>query len=296
MSPENRPIGMNRPQWLSESGYPFDSRYFDSDDGRLHYVDQGTGHPIVLVHGTPTWSFLYRNLITTLSREYRVIAVDHLGFGLSDTPTNAGYTPKDHADRLNSFIEYLELEQFTLGVHDFGGPIGLSYAIDQPETVSRLVLFNTWLWSLKDDTTMRATALLMRGWLGRLFYCRYNGSPRFLLKYMWGDESPLTDEIHRHYKCPFSSAEDRVPLLVLARELIGSSDWYESLWQRRSQITEKPALVVWGLQDPSFGESYLNRWESSLSNVTVHRLRETGHFVPDEAAPHVAPLLIDFIK
>ncbi|WP_436933609.1 alpha/beta fold hydrolase [Halovenus marina] len=286
---------MNRPPWLAESAYPFDSRYFESDDGRLHYVDEGTGHPIVLVHGTPTWSFLYRNLITPLSRDYRVIAVDHLGFGLSETPTDAGYTPKDHADRLTSFIDSLDLGQFTLGVHDFGGPIGMSYAINKPETVSRLVVFNTWLWSLKDSITIRATSRLMRGWLGRLFYCRYNGSPRFLLKYMWGDESPLTDEIHQHYTAPFPSAEDRVPLWVLARELIGSSGWYESLWQRRSQIAQKPALVAWGLKDPSFGESYLDRWESALSNETVHRLPETGHFVPDEAADRVVPRLREFL-
>ncbi|WP_165874916.1 alpha/beta fold hydrolase [Natrarchaeobius oligotrophus] len=286
---------MNQPNWLSESAYPFDSQYFESDDGRMHYVDRGAGHPILLVHGTPTWSFLYRNLITTLSRDYRVIAADHLGFGLSEKPDGAGYRPQDHADRLSSFIEYLGLGQFTLVVHDFGGPIGLSYAIDHPEQVSRLVLFNTWLWSLTDDTTIRAADLLLGGLLGRLFYCRYNGSPRILLKYMWGDESPLTDEIHAQYTSPFSSAGDRIALLVLARELIGSSDWYESLWHQRAQITHKPTLVAWGLRDPSFDETYLDRWESELSNATVHRLPDTGHFVPDEAADHVIPLLMEFV-
>lgn len=143
--------------------------------------------------------------------------------------------------------------------------------------------------------TIRVTNLLMGGLLGRLFYCRYNGSPRILLKAAWGDETPLTDEVHRHYTNPFPSAADRTAPLVLARELIGSTEWYESLWQQRSQITQKPALVMWGLQDPAFDESYLERWERELSNAIFHRFPNTGHFVPDEAADHVTPRITEFL-
>ena len=287
---------MERPDWLSESLYPFDSQYFDSADGPLHYVEDGTGHPLLLVHGTPTWSFLYRKLIPRLSEDYRVIAVDHLGFGLSAKPNDAGYTPQDHTQRLRSFIDYLGIAQFTLVVHDYGGPIGLSYALQRPETVTRLVLFNTWMWSLADDMTISVTSRLLRGWFGRLFYCRLNGSPRILLKAGWGDETPLTDEVHRHYTNPFQSADERIAPLVLARELIGSSGWYDSLWEQRSQIAHKPALVMWGLQDPAFDESYLERWESELSTATVHRLPETGHFVPDEAADCVSQRMTEFLE
>ncbi|WP_254763000.1 alpha/beta fold hydrolase [Natrinema marinum] len=286
---------MEQRRWLNNSLYPFESNYFDADDGRIHYVESGTGDPILLVHGTPTWSFLYRDLITHLSRDHRVIAVDHLGFGLSDKPQGAGYTPEDHATRLTNLIDYLGVDEFTLVVHDFGGPIGLPLAIRRPETVSRLVLFNTWLWSLKNDTTVRLTNLVMRGRLARLFYCRYNGSARFLLKAAWGDETPLTDEVHRHYTNPFPTAADRTAPLVLAQELIGSTEWYESLWQQRSQITQKPTLVMWGLQDPAFDDSYLKRWEDTLSNATVHRLPNVGHFVPDEAADEVTEVVSEFL-
>jgi len=286
---------MENRRWLDDSLYPFESKYFDADDGRMHYVDCGAGDPILLVHGTPTWSFLYRDLITHLSRDHRVIAVDHLGFGLSEKPQDAGYTPEDHATRLTNVIDYLGIDQFTLGVHDFGGPIGLAHAIRRPDTVSRLVLFNTWLWSLRSDTTARLTNLVLGGVLGRLFYRRYNGSARFLLKAAWGDETPLTDEIHRHYTDPFPDPADRTAPFVLARELLGSTEWYESLWEQRSHIADKPTLVMWGLQDPAFGESSLRRWEDNLSHAVVHRLPDVGHFVPDEAAETVKETVAEFL-
>jgi haloalkane dehalogenase len=261
----------------------------------MHYVDKGSGHPVLMVHGTPTWSFLYRDLVESVAQDHRAIAIDHLGFGLSAKPEDGGYRPADHAQRLTAFIDELGVEQFTLVVHDFGGPIGLSYAVQRPAQIDRLVLFNTWLWSLKNSLTARLVSLLMRGVVGRLFYRRYNGSPRLLLKAAWGDETPLSDDVHRHYRDPFPTAADRTAPLVLARELIGSTDWYRSLWEQRSNIIDKPTLLMWGLQDPTFGESVLERWEDSLSAPQVHRLPAVGHFVPDEAADTVIPKLIEFI-
>lgn len=287
---------MGEQSWLSQSLYPFRGEYFDSEDGLMHYVDEGTGDPILLVHGTPTWSFLYRNQIAHLSQEYRVIAVDHLGFGLSEKPEDAPYGPEDHARRLTAFVDSIGLKSFSLGVHDFGGPIGLSYAIHNPDTVNRLILFNTWLWSLKQDRLMRWTGRVMRGFLGRLFYRRFNGSPRFMLKAAWGSETGLTDEVHSHYTAPFKSSKDRTAPWVLAQALIGSTEWYESQWAHISQITDKPTLVIWGLNDPTFDESYLARWERTLSLETIHRLPDIGHFVPDEAPEQVNAKITAFLE
>jgi pimeloyl-ACP methyl ester carboxylesterase len=286
---------MDRPDWVSSSLFPAESRYFDGSDGVLHYVDEGTGEPLVLVHGTPTWSFLYRSTIGTLSSEFRVIAVDHLGFGLSDKPADAPYRPADHARRFAEFVDSLDLESMTLAVHDFGGPIALPYAIEHPDTVERLVLFNTWLWSLEDDRRIRLADFAASGVLGRLFYLRYNGSATVLFEAAWGERTPLTDEVHDHYKNPFPSPRERIAPWVLARELLGSTDWYERWWARRDSIAEKPTLVLWGLEDPAFGESSLERWERTLSDAAVVRLPDVGHFVPDEAADRVNEELAAFL-
>src|SRR5688572_6908616 len=131
--------------WLNRKEYPFKSNFLPLDAGQLHYLDEGSGEPIVMVHGTPAWSFLYRNLVKELSRNYRCIVPDHLGFGLSDKPKHWSYKPEAHAQNLKILINYLELKNITLVVHDFGGPIGLHYALEHPENIKRLVIINTWM-------------------------------------------------------------------------------------------------------------------------------------------------------
>jgi haloalkane dehalogenase len=281
--------------WLDRSLYPFESHWLEVDEGRMHYVDEGSGSPVLLVHGTPTWSFLYRDLIKHLTGTHRVIAPDHLGFGLSDKPGVAPYRPEDHARRLAALVEHLGLENLTLVVHDFGGPIGLSYATDHPGNVPRLVLFNTWMWSLADNPRARWGGRLLGSPLGRLLYTRWNLSPRVILPSAYGDRSKLTSAIHRHYLAPFPTPATRAAPAALARELIGSSDFYDSLWQRRDAIRDKPTLIVWGMKDPTFPESHLERWERFFTRVRVVRLPQIGHFVPEEAPGVVGPLVEEFL-
>jgi haloalkane dehalogenase len=254
----------------------------DVDGGRMHYVDEGEGKPLVLVHGTPTWSFLYRHLIMDLSRDYRVIAVDHIGFGLSDKPGSWSYRPADHARNLATLVDRLGLEDITLVVHDFGGPIGLDYAIEHPENVSALVLFNTWMWSLAGTPAEKASNF-MAGPVGRFLYKRLNFSPRVLVKAAFGDKRKLTREVHRHYIEAFPTPASRQGAWVLAKELIRSSEWYESLWRRRERIADKPALLLWGMRDPTFRADSLARWREALRNARVVECAEGGHFVPEEA-------------
>lgn len=180
-------------------------------------------------------------------------------------------------------------------VHDFGGPIGLPFVIEHPDCVARIVLFNTWLWSLNDDRRIMIGHRFANGFLGRLFYQRLNGSPKWILKSAWADQNTLTDLIHDHYLNPFPTRRDRIAPWVLARELVGSSSWYDIWWRRRASIADIPALILWGLADPAFGESYLNRWEQTMTNATVTRLHETGHFVPDEASDRVVMEISSFL-
>jgi pimeloyl-ACP methyl ester carboxylesterase len=278
---------MQNPPWLDRSLYPFRSRWLDLDEGRMHYVDEGQGSPVLLVHGTPTWSFLYRDLIRRLSRTYRVVAPDHLGFGLSDKPTDAPYRPADHARRLAWLVERLELRGFTLVVHDFGGPIGVSYAVEHPANVARLVLFNSWAWSMRGDAATERVSALLGGPIGRFLYTRLNFSPRVLLRMGWVNRRSLTPALHRHYLAPFASPAQRVAPWVLARELIGSSEWYDGLWRRRERIRGIPALILWGMKDPAFGPAILERWRDVFDDATVVKLPDVGHFAMEEAAEEV---------
>ena len=284
------------PEWLDRSLYPFTAHRFDSADGRMHYVDEGSGAPVVFVHGTPTWSFLYRHLITRLAPSHRVIAVDHLGFGLSDKPAHAPYEPKDHARRLGALLDSLDVSGATLVVHDFGGPIGLAGALARPGRFERFVLFNTWMWSIADDPAIARGAKVAGSWAGRLLYRHLNFPVRVLMPKVVADRHVLTPEIVRHYAAPLASPDERMGAWACARALLGASDWFDRLWAERGALRDAPMLLLWGLKDPTFGARYLERWRSEFPGAQVHTFPTSGHFVPEEAAAEAGPVLERFLR
>lgn len=284
------------PAWVDAAAYPFRPHAFDTGEGRLHYVDEGAGPPVVLVHGTPTWSFLYRDLIPRLAAAgHRVIAPDHLGFGLSDRPAGAAYRPEDHARRLAALLDALDLRDLTLVVHDFGGPVGLSYAVAQPERVAGLVVCNSWLWALDDDPHVARGAKLLGGQIGRLLYTRFDAELRWILPSVFADRRRLTPALRRQYAGPFPDPASRLPLWEVARGLLGASAWYDALWARRGRLAGKPALLLWGMRDPFFGPAYLARWREALPGAEVMELPDAGHFVQEEAAAEVAAHVTAFL-
>lgn len=295
-SPSSHAAPPASPVWLDRAMYPFTSRWFDSGDGRMHYVDEGSGAPVVFVHGTPTWSFLYRHLVARLARHHRAIAVDHLGFGLSEKPAHAPYEPRDHARRLAALLDALDLTGVTLVVHDFGGPIGLAVALARPERVSRLVLFNTWMWSVADDPAIARGAKVAGSRIGRLLYRHLNFPVKLLMPKVMGDRSALTPAIHRHYAAPLGTPDERMGAWSFARALLGAGPWYEELWAERWRLRDRPMLLLWGMRDPTFGPAYLERWRREFPDAEVHGFAASGHFVPEEAdADEVAPLIERFI-
>jgi haloalkane dehalogenase len=282
-------------KWVDRNEYPFQDHYLDLAMGKMHYVDEGQGHPIVMVHGTPEWSFGYRHLIRGLSKNYRCIACDHIGFGLSEKPANWSYLPEAHAKNLTDLIDYLNLKDLTLIVHDYGGPIGLSYAIDHPENISHLILMNTWMWSLNHDSHFTGTKLFA-GRLGRFLYEHLSFSARVILPLSMGSQSKLMRQTHQQYLKPWRTPEERHGTWVFARELIGSSSWYDSLWQRRSSLRDKPALILWGMKDFAFRKVELEKLESVFHNPTIETFEDTGHFIAEELGPKLIPFVMNFLE
>ena len=283
------------PAWVDRAAYPFESRWLELPAGRLHYVDEGGGPAILFVHGTPTWSFEWRRLIAGLRGTHRCIALDHLGFGLSDRPAGATYTPEAHAERLREFVAGLGLERFTLVVHDFGGPIGLPLALDS-RRVERLVVLNSWMWSFADDAEMTKRAKMVSGAFGRFLYRRFNASLRLITPSAYGDRKKLTKAIHAQYLNVFPDADSRERVLyALALALTGSAAHYDGLWRRRDALAAIPSLVVWGMKDSAFRPHQLAKWREGLPHAQVVELAGAGHWPHEEEPDAVLATVRDFV-
>lgn len=277
-----------RPIWLDENEYPFASNFFSTPYGNIHYVDEGTGDPIIFVPGNPSWSFEARNMIKILSKQYRCIAVDHLGFGLSDKPLDFSYLPQEHAKNLEALLESLNLERITMVVGDWGGPIGLSYAIRHPEKIKSIIITNTWLWSVKNDLYYQGFSGFMGGPIGRWLIRRQNFFAQTVVSMAFGDKSKLTPHIHKHYLEQFSNPEERKGNWVFPKQIIGASDWLESLWNQRNLLNDKVAVIAWGAKDIAFREKELKTWISAFPKARVMRFPNSGHFIPEENPSELA--------
>lgn len=284
------------PAWVDREAFPFQGRFLEvAPRQRVHYVDEGQGDVILFVHGTPTWSFEWRHCIRELSRTHRCIAMDNLGFGLSDRPRDFDYTPEAHAAVLRAFVARMGLDDITLVVHDFGGPIGLPLAVEEPSVVRRLVVLNTWMWSFEDDPAMVRKARMASGRVGRLLYRYANFSLRVITPYAYADRAKLTPRIHQQYLAPFRDPESRERVLwPLARAMLGSSRHYDSLWRKRERLLGVPALVIWGMKDPAFQPSQLARWRATLPQATVREL-PVGHWPQEESPTDVVGAIQAFL-
>jgi haloalkane dehalogenase len=264
--------------------------------GRLAYLDEGEGPPVVFAHGTPTNSYEFRHLVAALSPSHRCLAPDHLGFGRSERPAGFAYTPEAHAETFRRFVDALGLDRFTLVVHDYGGPIALPLALEEPSRVSRLVLINTWAWPFDDDPDMARKARVAGGRLGRFLYRRLNVSLRVLMPQAWGDRRKLTRELHRHYLSFFPDADSRgLVLWPLARALLASSDHYRALETSLGRLRDVPVLIVWGLRDRAFGPHQLERWKRALPGARVVTLAGAGHWPHEEEPAAVAGAVREFL-
>jgi haloalkane dehalogenase len=270
---------------LDRTVYPFADHWAEVGPGRMHFVDEGSGETVLFVHGTPTWSFEWRHVIRALAPAYRCVAPDLIGFGLSDRPRDFAYTPEAHAAVLAEFVDRTITGPFTLVVHDFGGPIALPLALRDSGGVRRLVVINSWMWSFAGDREMEQKGRVAGGAAGRFLYRWLNMSLRVLTPYAYGDRRKLTPAIHRQYLERFPDRWSRGAVLwPLARAILGSGEYYDSLWRERQKLRDRPALVLWGLRDKAFPPRMLGQWREALPQARVVELAASGHW-PHEEEP-----------
>lgn len=281
--------------WLDRSAYPFTSNYFDINGQKLHYIDEGNGETIVFVHGTPSWSFDYRNVIKKLKANFRCIAIDHVGFGLSDKPEYYDYATRNHSKTLEKFVLDKNLDNITMVVHDFGCVIGLDFAIQHPEKIKRLVVLNAWLWSSKNDPDFIKLSKILKSPLLPFLYRYLNFSPRFILPKSFG-ERKISTHVLMQYTKPFADKSQRNGTVAFAKSLLNDQDWVEELWNKRQAISNKPTLFIWGMRDPVIKPHYLDKFQSGFTNTKTIRLEASGHFPQEEQPEVVAKAIIDFLN
>ncbi|MEU3910347.1 haloalkane dehalogenase [Streptomyces sp. NPDC029721] len=269
-----------------ESLYPFESRWFDSSAGRLHYIDEGSGPALLLCHGSPTWSFLYRHIVKGLRDRYRCIAVDYLGFGLSERPRHFGYTIAEHTTVLGELIDHLQLDGFILMGQDWGGPIGLGAASTRAARVRGIVLGNTVFWPIEPLANRAFSAIMSSRPMQRRILEQNLLVEQFLL----GKLGPtLTAAEADHYRMVQPTREARRGLAVMPNEIRVARPLLERLAQDvPALLGDKPTLAVWGMQDMVFRpKACIPRIRASFTDLDVVELPQARHFIQEDAPDQI---------
>jgi haloalkane dehalogenase len=267
--------------------YPYESRWFDHRGIRMHYVDEGSGTPILMCHGNPTWSFLYRRVIARLRERFRCIAVDYPGFGLSDRPDGYGYTAAEHAGMVGALVDHLGLEGFIVMGQDWGGPIGMSVATERADRIAGLCFMNTWFWPA-DRFSMKAFSRVMSsGPLQRRILERNLFVERFIPA---GTSRTMSGEEMDHYRGVQPSPEARVAVAVFPREILAATPWLGRLAAAApAALGGKPMALVWGMRDRAFGsKSIVERWRSEFPIADVAMLDNANHYIQEDAPDEIA--------
>jgi haloalkane dehalogenase len=278
-------------------------RDLDRDGLRYHYLDEGEGEPVVMVHGNPSWSFYYRGLVEGLRSSYRTIVPDHIGCGLSDKPGDAryDYTLESRVADLEALVDHLGLDGgLTLVVHDWGGAIGLAYATRHPEQIARLLILNTaafhlpasksFPWPLRACRNTPMSAWLVRGLNA---FCR--GTAR-----IGCTKKPLTRDVRDAYCAPYDSWQNRIAVHRFVQDIpLRPGDRSYDLITRTqdglARLAGVPTWIGWGMKDFVFDHHFLAEWVRRFPGAEVHRFDRAGHYVLEDEGEQIVPLVRAFL-
>ncbi len=272
--------------------YPFQPRWFDSSRGRIHYIDEGEGPPLLLCHGNPTWSFLYRDIVVALRDRFRCVAADYLGFGLSERPAVFGYKIDEHARVVGEFVDHLDLDGYLTMGQDWGGPISMAVAVERADRVRGIVLGNTWFWPT--DT------------LGMKMFSRVMSSPplqyailqrNFFVEQLIpaGTARRPSAQVMDHYRRVQPSAEARKGVAEMPKQILAARPLLERLAREvPEKLGAKPALLVWGMKDFAFKPGLLlPRMRATFPDHVLVELPTAKHFIQEDAPDQIAAAIIE---
>ncbi|HEV3344431.1 MAG TPA: alpha/beta fold hydrolase [Pirellulales bacterium] len=278
--------------------YPFASRWLDLDGVRYHYLDEGEGEPLLLVHGNPTWSFYWREIVRGLRKEYRLIVPDHIGCGLSDKPQQYEYRLARHVDNLRRLIDRLQLERATLLAHDWGGAIGLGAALAEPERFKRFVLFNTA--AFRSKRVPWRIRVCRTPVLGKLAVRGLNAFARAALSMAVAKSERMTPAVRNGLLTPYDSWANRIAIDRFVKDIPlsprhPSYTTLEGIERGLPSLADRPFLFIWGMQDWCFTPHFLERFLEFFPGAEVHRLFDASHYVIEDAHEQIVPIVERFL-
>lgn len=275
--------------------YPFKSNFLKVGEHSLHYVDEGEGDPILMVHGNPTWSFYYRNLIKAFRGDRRVVAVDHIGCGLSDKPADYEYTLESRISDLETLVKFLELKKITLVVHDWGGAIGFGLAVKYPELIKRIVILNTAAFA--SDRIPFTIGLCKNKFFGEFLVRRLNG-------FAWpatfmASAKGLSKQIKQGYLAPYSDYHSRIAVSEFVRDIPMDQGHrsYKTLKgiERKLKDLTCPKLILWGGKDFCFNDSFFSRWKEIYPDSYHKYYSKGGHYILEDESEDVIESIERFL-
>ncbi len=290
---------------VAESLYPFASHWHDRGDGlAMHYLDEGPrdADPIVMVHGNPSWSFYFRELVLALRGKHRVLVPDHVGCGFSDKPDDSryAYTLKSRIDDLEGWLDAVgATKNVTLVVHDWGGMIGLGAAVRKPERIKRLVLLNTGAFHLPKSKALPGTLKLARDTaLGAFLVQRFNAFSRGAAKL--GVKHRLSADVARGLTAPYDTVANRLATLRFVQDipLVPSDRAYPVVSETAAKLgvfAKTPVLICWGAQDFVFDDHFLEEWKRLYPHAELEYYPDAGHYVLEDAAERIVPRVERFL-
>ncbi|WP_433628790.1 alpha/beta fold hydrolase [Nocardia sp. CA-120079] len=283
-----------RPAWIPADLYPFADHFDEIDGSRVHYVDEGSGPPLIMLHGNPTWSFLYRDVIIGLRDRFRCIAVDYPGFGLSQAAPGYGFSPAEHAHVVEQLLTRLDLRDATLLVQDWGGPIGFAVATRHPDRFAAFVIGNTWAWP-KSDPGTQAFSRFLGGPIGGWLILHRNFFVERIIP-AGVRRKKLSPAVMDAYRGPFPTPESRKPVHVFPREILGSATFLAEVEQGLEAVRDRPALLVWGTKDVAFRAPERRRWQQLFADHRTVLLDGAGHYIQEDAADEIVAAVIEWHK
>jgi len=280
------------------------SHNIDVNGLKYHYLDEGTGDPVVMIHGNPTWSFYFRELVKELSPKFRTIVPDHIGCGLSDKPDIGRYDfrLKSRVNNLETLLEHLDVkEKVNLILHDWGGMIGMAYALRHLERIARVVIMNTAAFFPPKGKTLPMRLWLVRNVkpLASLAVLGFNIFAYGAL-YM-ASKKRLPKQVKRGLIAPYNCWNNRISTLKFVQDIPvnktdPSYDLVKYVDENLHKLSHIPMLICWGRHDFVFDADYLSEWQRRFPNATVHLFSDAGHYVLEDAADRIAPLIGEFLR